>query len=135
MRFSRSLIFIGSLIALTILAGDTGLASDPIYGPVLGFVPNAEGSTVRPILGIPGAALVGQQLQLESGIRSAVVSPRQDYVLAVRSEDAQVVLILVASASSELTSVMGTRPGGEVIAISPSGAAAGLYDHDSRVLQ
>jgi hypothetical protein len=122
------------LLTLPFIAAHIALASDPVGGPSLGFSPNADGTTVWPILGIPGASTLGQALNLGVEIRGAVVSPRQDYILALRTEDGQPIIRRLTSDPRDATPIDGTRRN-SVIAISPSGSAAVLYDNDSKVLQ
>jgi hypothetical protein len=134
MRLSRNLVLIGSLLT-AVMAGAMTPASDPVGGPALGFSPNAAGSIVWPILGIPGASMLGHRLALESEIRGAVVSPRQDYMIAIRAEDGQPVLRQLISEPYANTPIEGARRGDAVIAISPGGPSAALFYRDSRVLQ
>lgn len=109
--------------------------SDPIRGPVLGFTPNADGTILWPLLGIPGASLLGSRVELGTAIEGAVVSPRQNYALAVKRENGQVVLIRLASNPQDMSPLTDPRPGRTTIAISPTGSATALYDGDSRMLQ
>jgi hypothetical protein len=110
-------------------------SSEPIRGPVLGFVPNDAGTSIQPILGIPGASIFGPPLVLGSEVRNTVVSPKQDYALAVRGPEAEPVVIRFDGNPLESLSSKGIRPGADVIAISPGGTAAALYGHGNKVLQ
>jgi hypothetical protein len=105
-----------------------------IGGPVLGFVPEAAGGQIRPILGIPGASLLGDILDLDREVYGAVVSPRQDYILALEVEDGQAVLIGIENPAS-VSVLEGVAPGAELVAISPSGTAAAFYYGGSKSLQ
>jgi hypothetical protein len=132
----RIAVCLGLLCLLTLLSGAVSIAaaSDPVGGPSLGFSPNADGTIVWPILGIPGASTLGQALNLGTEIRGAVISPRQDFILALRAEDGQPIISRLNSDAGGATPLDGTRRD-SVIAISPSGTAAALYNSDSRVLQ
>jgi hypothetical protein len=107
----------------------------PISGPVLGFVPDASGTVIQPILGVLGAASFGPPLVLGSDVRNTVISPKQDYALAVRALDAQPVMIRFGSDPVEIVSLNGVRVGADVIAISPGGTSAAVYGHGDKVLQ
>jgi hypothetical protein len=133
MRHISNLVLIVALLASG-MAGAMSPASDPVGGPALGFTPNADGSIIWPIIGIPGASLLGHRLTLGTIIRGSVVSPRQDYVIAIRAEDGQPIMSLLTSDAHE-TSSIGKRRGETVIAISPAGPVVALYNQDSKVLQ
>jgi hypothetical protein len=118
------LMRIKKLVVLVILsgafAGRLGAQSSWINGPVLGFVAERSGSFVRPILGIPGASILGEPLELGSEVRIVAISPRQDYAIAVRTEDKQFVLIPFRSATTEMIPVFGTSAEDSLVAISPT---------------
>jgi hypothetical protein len=107
--------------------------SPSIQAPILGFMPDAAGSGIRPIFGVPGASSVGDRLQFEMDIRDAVISPNQDYAIAVRNDDAQAVVIDLGTGTA--VTVPGVRSRTDVIAISPMGSAAALYDQESKTVQ
>src|SRR5690242_5572484 len=52
-------------------------------GPVLGFIVDRGAQRIRPVLGIPGAAIIGGVEEGSADVSSAVVSPNGDYALAV----------------------------------------------------
>lgn len=106
-----------------------------INGPILGFVPDASGAAIQPIIGVLGASVVGPPLLLDSEIRNAVISPKQNYALATRGDNAEVVLIRLGLDSVTMTSLDRFRAGADLIAISPSGSAAATYTHDTKVVQ
>src|SRR5437867_6777931 len=92
-----------------------------INGPVLGFVADANGATIQPIIGVLGASVVGRPLALDSEIRNAVISPKQNVALATRGENAEVVLIRLGVDSVTMTYLDAVRTGADLIAFSPSG--------------
>jgi hypothetical protein len=103
------------------------LHAQAIRGPVLGFVPGAAGTEVRPLLGVPGASGVGEALPLNVGVRRVQVSPKQDYVIALRNEGKSVVLFDLAA--STLAARPLAFPGvADLVSISPGGSAAAVYD-------
>jgi len=120
-------------IALVFLAGALPLClqAQAIRGPVLGLVADPEGTVVRPLLGVPGASSVGEPLLLNARVRRVQVSPRQDYLLALRNEDKAVVLFDLAADTFSARSL--AFPGvADLISISPSGSAAAIYDAVTR---
>ena len=122
-----------SLICIVLVAGTAGAQSAIVGGPSLGFTPDNAGAAIRPILGIPGASLLGQRLTLETNIHGVVVSPKQDYALAVRNDDEQ--LIVLDLRTGIVANVAGANPGADVAGISPTGSTAAVYDHESRLVQ
>jgi hypothetical protein len=126
-----------AILSIGAFGGPLLLRAEPqfIGGPILGFIPDAGGTAIRPVLGIPGASVLGERLELDVDIRGAVISPRQDYAIASRLADAQAVVIDVGADPPAVTPVTGVHPGVELIAVSPSGSVAAVYDHPSGTVQ
>ncbi len=127
MRRLKNLIFAG------LVAGSLHGQSASVNGPFLGFTPDDSGTAIRPIIGIPGAAALTNRLDLGGSVRTIVISPKQDYALAARTEDAQVVMIDLRNGA--LAFIDGTRSGADLIAISPTGTTAAIYDRTSKTVQ
>jgi hypothetical protein len=96
-----------------------------IAGPVLGFSVD-QSAGIRPILGIAGAATLGQPVISETGLDGVTLAPARDYALALLAAAREVVLIKNLRATAG-ASVLDVAPGPARIAISPSGDAAALY--------
>ena len=105
---------------LALLCG--GLASGQhVQGPVMGFV--VDGSQIRPILGVPGAAVVGAPLKTGGPLTVEAVSPAGNYVLVSR-EDRVPAIWTPGSKPQTLTDL----PAGTYrVALSPAGTAAAFY--------
>ena len=56
-----------------------GQDSGAIGGFTLGFVFDGRSSSLRPLVGIPGAAVLGADLDTGVPLRHAYLSPRQNY--------------------------------------------------------
>jgi DNA-binding beta-propeller fold protein YncE len=139
MHLPRRFVFTGLMISV-LTAGlfrTTILQAQPqgIQGPILGFIPDTDGISIRPILGIPGASSLGDRLQLDVDIRRAVLSPKQDYALAVRAEDGQVIIVDLADGVPVVRPIDVGHPGADLIAVSPTGSAAAIYRHESKAVQ
>ena len=107
-----------------------------INGPSLGFVQDDKGTTIWPLLGILGASVPGQPLALPERITNAVISPQQDYVLAISASTGQPVVIRFDGGPNRTSiPLIGGRSNPGVIAVSPTGASAALYEKSSQVLQ
>lgn len=118
-RFVR--ILIPSIAFSFVLAGQSTLS-----GPSLGFVFDSDAKSIRPILGIPGAASLGQSLDLGIAVTKASVSPQEDYVLAFSSDSS---LLLVRSENGAISTDTNPNSPGipDLIAISPAGQSAALF--------
>ncbi len=104
------------------LPGQTSALS----GPSLGFVFDSDAKGIRPILGIPGAASLGQPLDLGITVVKASVSAQEDYILAFSSDSS---LLLVRSDNGVISTDTNVNVSGvpDLIAISPGGQSAALY--------
>ena len=117
-------------------AGDATAAQNQfIAGPFLGFATDRGGEAIRPILGIPGAAIIGNRLDLGLGFRKAVISPQQNYALALRSEDDRPVIILLDADPPMMRPVTEELVAADEIAISPTGMSAVLYARSSGLVR
>src|SRR5690349_4413563 len=66
-----------------------------LSGPVMGFISDPGSGSFRPIYGAPGAALLGEPIDLPFEVEGAVVSPTQDFAVAnIGGEHIPVVLLL-----------------------------------------
>jgi len=110
-----------SLLLPALVAGAT------IQGPELGFVFDSAKGELRPILGIPGAAVLGQPLALGVDLRRVAISPLEDYVLAVAGEHNQAMVFAMGHAALTPVMVQGADRGADQIVISAGGKAAALY--------
>jgi len=102
-------------------------ASNSIEGPRLGFVFDHAIKSVRPILGIPGAATLGQPLDSALDLRKIAISPMQDYVLATEGEHNQVVVLATNRTPMVPVAVQGADRGPDQLIVSAGGTAAALY--------
>jgi hypothetical protein len=97
-----------------------------VSGPVSGFVFDRPARALRPILGTPGASLIGDPLNVGFPLQSASVAPRQDFAVAVAADGSLHLLRLGAGSAAELT-VNGVAGVAERVIFSPSGTAVLLY--------
>jgi hypothetical protein len=125
-----------SVIIVWFASGAFGQLPPPVIsGPLLGFITDSTGASIRPILGVLGASVIGDALTFDTDIRNAVVSPTQDYALAVRPDTTEPVLIRLGSQSVTMNPLNGVRSGVDLVTISPAGTAAGLFGYDSKIFQ
>jgi DNA-binding beta-propeller fold protein YncE len=93
---------------------------------VAGYVFDRSARALRPILGIPGAWLVGDPLDLGLDLASAYVSPRQDSAVVVGADGSLHLFSLKSGAVAGRT-CDGLSAVPERVAFSPSGTAVALY--------
>ncbi|MEO7145104.1 MAG: hypothetical protein ABI165_16525, partial [Bryobacteraceae bacterium] len=111
-------------LALLIFAGCVVAADLPVSGPVLGYVLDGSIHRVRPVLGIPGAAVMGHPLDVGADVYQAVFSPGGNYVLALAGDSRAPMLIVPNRPAAAIT---GAQAAPDQMALSPQGTAAALY--------
>jgi len=113
--------------SFALLVAPVALQAASIEGPRLGYVFDHASKSIRPILGIPGAATMGQPLESGLDLRKIAISPAQDYVLATEGEHNQVVVLATSHVPLVPVQVQGADRGPDQLAISAGGKAAALY--------
>lgn len=101
-----------------------------IAGPAIGYAFDREARAVRPILGIPGASMLGAPVELGIDAESAAISPRQDSVIVIGSDRLPRFFRLQSGTASAQT-FEGSSGVTREVAFSPSGTAAALLGTDS----
>ena len=109
-------------------------AQPNITAPALGYAYDAGLRAIRPVRGIPGAAVLGDPLPMGFAPARAAIAPRQDYALAV-SVDQGLHLIRWDAATGSDIAIDGAMATADRFVFSPSGAAAILYDSASGRMQ
>lgn len=92
-----------------------------VSAPLLGWLP--EDAQIRPMRGLPGAAMLGAAVNTGHRLTNITVSPQQNYVLAGDAQSGEVLLIVPGGSVSTLAAT--AKP--ETIAVSPRGSAALLW--------
>jgi hypothetical protein len=111
------------------------LQTEVLQGPILGFTPNSAGSVIWPILGIAGASRLGDSLPLDTDIHGAIISPKQDYAIAVRTADDLPVVIHLTGDAPAITAVPGVDTAADLVGLSPTGSAAAIYNNAAKSIQ
>ena len=101
----------------------------------MGLVFDPASNAIRPILGIPGAAILGEPLELPLKLRKTAISPMQDYVLATSGEHNQVFLLSMGRVPVTSVMIQGADRGPDQIVVSAGGIAAALYYKDRNRVQ
>jgi WD40 repeat protein len=122
------------VVFVCLFAASAQAQSVLVTGPSLGFTSEAHGTAIRSIIGIPGASALGNRIPLDIHITAAAISPKQTFALAVRTEDAQLVLVDLRGSAPVIASI-DAKSRVESIAFSPGGSVAALYGHQTRTVQ
>jgi hypothetical protein len=127
---------VGTAFLIGFLTGNTCAQDQSIISrPILGFTVGLTGDSISPILGVAGASVLDQHLDLGIEIRNAVISPEHNYALAERSEDMRIVVVRLLEDAPAIVELPGLHTGPSLLAISPSGTAAAFLNRDSGFLQ
>jgi len=113
---------------ILILAGFAGLAQaqqGQVAGPVAGYVFDGASHAVRPVLGIPGASILGSAVPLGYALSGATVSPRGDAVVALAQDGSAHLVRLSGGTASEIP-LNGVAASTERVVFSPAGTAVAL---------
>jgi hypothetical protein len=120
--FERSL----RVIVLSAFAGLLLQAQENrITGPVSGYVFDPAAHALRPVLGLPGASLLGDGVQFSFDVKSAFMAPRQDAAFVVAADGSVHLFRIDPDGIREISLDGLALP--ERLVFSPSGTAAALY--------
>src|SRR5690242_17015959 len=101
-----------------------------VSGPVTGYVYDAHSRGMRPVLGLPGASLLGERMGFGFDVKAVTVSPRLDGAIATAADGGTHFLRIDDG-------VMTEAPAGDIganaqsVVFSPGGGAAALYAGNS----
>ena len=100
---------------------------DKLFGPVLGLVADPRGGVLLPIRGLPGAASLGDPLQL-ADVNAIAVCPRQSSAVLMTNTGTRVASL---GADGKLNTLDAGLPAAfqpTVVRFSPTGMTAAFYD-------
>jgi hypothetical protein len=134
------LLAIALLATPALLLAQTSGAAGRFSGPVLGFVPGWNPTELQPILGVPGAARLGNPISLPNSVTQTFLAPGHWYALAAQGTSAPIAIVrLRGTAGIEqhpaLTPLASAMAHPDLVAFSPGGAVAALYSQQSGRLQ
>jgi hypothetical protein len=119
-------------LILLALAGFGQAQQGSVAGPVAGFVFDGGSQSLRPLLGIAGAATIGDPIASGYQLTAAYVAPRQDSafgIAAAGSANTSAHYFTLRSATLSEVTIEGLMAQPERITYSPSGTAAVLYSN------
>lgn len=102
--------------------------STNVQVPIVGFVTTDSGSALRPIFGIPGAALLGAPIALPGQTQKIAIAPSQSFALVELGNAAGIGLLpLAATGVGTILPISGTLAQPDLVRFSPGGSTAILY--------
>jgi len=110
-------------------------ADTPVAAPRLGYLYDSTSHGLRAVEGIAGAALLGPVLDPGIEISLAAISPDQRYALAITAEDHKARILALGTDLVTSHGMEGAEWPVDRIALSPTGAAAVLYDASGGMLR
>ncbi len=105
-----------------------------IRAPRLGYIWDSAAQSVRPVEGIPGAALLGQALDLGGQFTRAIICENLSYILAISSRERTPFVLQIGTDGVTSHAIEGAVPVDRMV-LSPSGTSALLYDARGQILQ
>jgi len=130
-RFSATL-FIAT--ALGVWNSPAAAQSPLMRGSLSGYVFDPTAGGVRPLLGYPGSAIMGEPLPAGVDLQHAAVSPDGDYALAITTDGRGLIAILKLSGKTSVHPLGVETAAGDTVELSPSGTYAVLYQHATQSL-
>ncbi len=106
-----------------------------LKAPRLGYVWDSAAQTLRAVEGIPGAAFLGDPLDLGGQYSQVAVSQKLDYALALSSESHNPVVLQIGADGMVSRAIPDALAAVDRIALSPTGTSALLYAAGKQVLQ
>ncbi len=130
--------------AVTLLAqasnANSGGTSSSFSVPMLGFVSSQSPAQLRPILGIPGSARLGNPLSLPASVTRIHVAPGQAFALVEEGPSHPLSIVSLQGLALETRTLAAAPISGamsqiDLLAFSPSGRSAVTYSRQTNQLQ
>ena len=110
-------------------------SSGAFGGYTLGYVFDTRISALRPLSGIPGAAVLGAPVDSGGPVRKAYVAPGQNYAIAFTDSGVVVVQFGSGTDPAVVTPLGVDSSAARIVALSPNGAAAALYSPNEALVR
>jgi hypothetical protein len=118
---------------LTLTCGLALAQQGKIAGPISGYVFDPSVRALRAVVGVPGAATIGNPIDLGFSASGIWVSPLLDSAVAAGTDGSVHFLRLNAGALSEV-SFSGAATAPQSVTFSPTGSAAALFSRSQAVI-
>lgn len=100
--------------------------------PLLGFLVSNAPFRVRPVVGSPGAVVLGSELPIPDQVSAVSVAPGQQFAVIETSSGQSEVLPLTLDGSGAVIPIPNSLANPDGVAFSPSGTVAVLYSARAR---
>lgn len=118
----------GSLSAQSLPPGQTLPPARGPEVPLLGFLSSDSPVSLRPIIGSPGAIVVGSEIALPGDVTRVTPAPGQRFAIVERSGSSELTILRLGATEARTEEPLsGTFAHTDSIAFSPSGRVALLY--------
>ena len=118
------------LVSFSVLLAPA-LRADDLYGPFLGIVAASSGGAVRPLRGIPGAATVGDPIDLGSDVSAVAIAPRQNSAVVTTGAGIRMVTVNPDGSVSSTDAPIQGAAQLPALGFSPSGQTLAVFDASS----
>lgn len=118
---------------LTLACGVALAQQGKIAGPVSGYVFDPAVRSLRPVVGVPGAATIGSPIELGFRASGVWVSPLLDSAVGASSDGSVHFLRLNSGVLTEV-SFNGAATAPQSVTFSPTGSAAALFSRNQTVI-
>lgn len=108
-------------------AEEKAVARETMRGSVSGFVFDPQARGLRPVVGIPGSAYLGQASSSGGDLVEFMISPVRDYALALSRDHHDLVEIQHISGAATVRRIVHAASSIDMVDISPMGGEAVLY--------
>jgi WD40 repeat protein len=112
----------------------TAQARAQVGVPRLGYVWDPGGRALLSVDGVPGASIFGKT-EIGAGVAAVAISQHAGVALVIGDDGRSPYLLRVGGKPSEPQPIDGASSHADLIVLSPSGAAAALYDRSANLLQ
>lgn len=121
-----SLYMTAALLPLVVSAAGTSMRS-----PVSGYVFDAEKGIIRPLNGLPGAALLGGAMEAPEALAKVFFGPRQATAVAV-SRPGTSYHVRLDGSNATFTALPDLQMNPDLVAFTPDGKSAVVYEAATR---
>ena len=135
MFFGTPTFLTSLVVAICCVPGVNAQGSGAIGGYTLGFVYDGRVSGLRPLAGIPGAAVLGAPLDTGGPLRQAYVAPLQNYAIAL-TDGGAIVVQFVSPTDPPVVSPLGfDSSAAGIVALSPDGSSGAFYSANEALIR
>lgn len=96
-------------------------------GPVSGYVLDKQSGVIRPINGFPGASLIGEGIELQAPLQSAVIRQSQDLAVGILKEGGFIARVTGLTTTPKVVIHNQWMANGDIVALNATGSTGAAY--------